>query len=249
MKHTANTLKAAAIAALLLPVSAFGQAAGGSSGSAGTSPGTSDSNPASDSTQYPRSLGSDRSSIGSSSTESSTSGMPRRSRTSSTSKIAKVSEDHLETRLTAEQLIGKSVVDREGNEIGEVKDVGLASVVKQSTQSSTLSGSSTSGDILGSNESLGRPYGQSGAGIGTGQDSMGSISSAGSSSSSSSIRQAEESEVNVYISMKDDDSLLRVPASELSFNELSDQVRLNLSQSDLEQVPDASSSLASSLND
>jgi hypothetical protein len=45
--------------------------------------------------------------------------------------IERISEEQVEQRLTASALIGTRVVDREGQEIGKVKDIGLAAVAPQ----------------------------------------------------------------------------------------------------------------------
>ena len=45
--------------------------------------------------------------------------------------IERVTPKQLEQRVTAAELIGTKVVDREGQEIGKVKDIGLASVAPQ----------------------------------------------------------------------------------------------------------------------
>jgi hypothetical protein len=51
--------------------------------------------------------------------------------TASASGIERVSEEQIEQRLTASALIGTRVVDREGQEIGKVKDIGLSAVAPQ----------------------------------------------------------------------------------------------------------------------
>jgi hypothetical protein len=51
------------------------------------------------------------------------------SSSAATAQVHRVSEDQLENRLTAGSLIGKEVVDRDGNTVGRIKDIGLASVL------------------------------------------------------------------------------------------------------------------------
>ena len=45
--------------------------------------------------------------------------------------IERVSEEQVERRVTASELIGAKVIDREGREIGKVKDVGLGAAAPQ----------------------------------------------------------------------------------------------------------------------
>lgn len=49
----------------------------------------------------------------------------------SAQQIQRISSDQLDQRVTAGSLLGKKVVDREGQEIGKVKDIGLGGVVPQ----------------------------------------------------------------------------------------------------------------------
>lgn len=54
--------------------------------------------------------------------------------------IQRVSSDQLEQRVTASSLMGKKVVDREGQEIGKVKDIGLAGVAPQLSEAGDQAG-------------------------------------------------------------------------------------------------------------
>jgi|GEM_PF-5943487 hypothetical protein len=53
--------------------------------------------------------------------------------------IERITKDELERRVTATDLIGTKVLDREGREIGKIKDIGLASVAPQLADTRTTS--------------------------------------------------------------------------------------------------------------
>lgn len=59
--------------------------------------------------------------------------------------IQRVSSEQLDQRVTAASLMGKKVVDREGQEIGKVKDIGLASVAPQLAMRGDARGGAASG--------------------------------------------------------------------------------------------------------
>lgn len=62
----------------------------------------------------------------------------------SAQQIQRVSSEQLDQRVTASSLVGKKVVDREGQEIGKVKDVGLTNVAPQLASGASATGSSAS---------------------------------------------------------------------------------------------------------
>lgn len=51
--------------------------------------------------------------------------------------IERITKDQLKSRLTAKDLIGKKVVDSDGKDVGEIKDIGLASVLPDDMKKSS----------------------------------------------------------------------------------------------------------------
>jgi hypothetical protein len=48
--------------------------------------------------------------------------------------IQRISSDEIDQRLTASSIIGKKIVDREGQDVGRIRDIGLGGVVPQLSQ-------------------------------------------------------------------------------------------------------------------
>lgn len=96
--------------------------------------------------------------------------------------IQRVSSDQLDQRLTASSLIGKKIVDRDGQDVGKVKDIGLGGLASQLSPQRSAHVSAQRSDIGQLNEAEPRvgqatgtradTYPQSGTGMtasGTGQ--------------------------------------------------------------------------------
>lgn len=142
----------------------------------------------------------------------------------STADIRRVSQDRLDSRLTAKSLIGQKVVDQSGKEIGRVKDIGLSGVLPQDLQksSSRRSGMSSSGDDMsGSSGSMSSTGGASGMA----SDTM------SSDLSSSRI-------VPVYVSVGGflgaGGELVSIPANQLSRD--GDNLKIQMSESQIKSL-------------
>jgi hypothetical protein len=147
----------------------------------------------------------------------------------STADIRRVSEDRLDSRLTAKSLIGQKVVDQSGKEIGRVKDIGLSGVLPQDLQKSSADnrsgmGSSSSGsgsDLSSSSGSMSATGSSSGMGSG--------MTSAGLSSSRN---------VPVYVSVGGflgaGSELVSIPANKLSRD--GDNLKVQMSESQIKSL-------------
>lgn len=69
---------------------------------------------------------------------------PAASASMQSGQVQRIPERELEQRVTASSLMGKRVVDREGQEIGKVKDIGLTAVLPHLRPEATPSGLSGS---------------------------------------------------------------------------------------------------------
>ncbi|HWL14597.1 MAG TPA: PRC-barrel domain-containing protein [Opitutus sp.] len=161
----------------------------------------------------------DRASTGSAMNSGSASQWDHSSAAGGVASIQRVKQDDLENRLTAESVIGKDVVDRDGNKIGTIKDIGLASVLPSSLQDATnrtaMSGSSTAPRTSGTSASTG--------------SSM-----------------ASQGEAKVYISVGGflgmGDDLVAVPASQLRRDSTDrDNFRLDVTQDQIKSIADRDS--------
>ena len=79
--------------------------------------------------------------------------------------IERLSQEQVEHRLTASELIGTKVVDREGQEIGKVKDIGLTTVAPQlaaETETRTIARNSPDSAPSAPSSGLSQPWTQSG---------------------------------------------------------------------------------------
>ncbi len=188
-----------------------------------------------------------------------------------TQKMKKVKEKSLEDQTTADHLIGKKVVDREGNEIGEIKDIGLSQVVDRSDQSDDRkenqkdrNSDSPNNEWNDSNQRTGdmAATGQSGNNSDRAQSErdrystesnrnqtgdtdtarMGDRSGNGSTEFGMS-QDSEQNEVRVYISTGDDE-LLQVSASQLTYDKEKDELSIDVSQSEIDSLPEAGDEIA-----
>lgn len=125
---------------------------------------------------------------------------------SSTAKIQHVNEDDLKHRVTADDLKGKDVVDRDGKKIGEVKDIGLTQVVGSSTRATT-------------------------SGMSSGAAAPASSSTA-SMPNSSQANLFVELEDEVEVGDREFDYAV-IPASQVTFDREEGQVRLNIAHAEL----------------
>lgn len=162
----------------------------------------------------------DRASTGSAMNSGSASQWDHSSAAGGVASIQRVKQDDLENRLTAESVIGKDVVDRDGNKIGTIKDIGLASVLPSSLQDATnrtaMSGSSTA------------------------------PRTSGTSASTGSSMDASQGEAKVYISVGGflgmGDDLVAVPASQLRRDSTDrDNFRLDVTQDQIKSIADRDS--------
>lgn len=138
---------------------------------------------------------------------------------SSTADIRRVSQDRLDSRLTAKSLIGQKVVDQSGKEIGRVKDIGLSGVLPQDLQKSSSASSSGMGSSSSSS--------------GSDLSSTGSMSSGMTSAGLSSSRN-----VPVYVSVGGflgaGGELVSIPASQLSRD--GDNLKVQMSESQIKSL-------------
>jgi len=86
--------------------------------------------------------------------------------------VERLSQEQVEQRVTASELIGTKVVDREGQEVGKVKDIGLTAVAPQlgpdiSTRAVARSASESPRTERTAGSGLSQPWTQQTAGSGT----------------------------------------------------------------------------------
>ena len=121
--------------------------------------------------------------------------------------IERVSREQVEQRVTASNLIGTKVIDREGQEVGKVKDIGLASVAPQ------LAPSADTRDM----------------------PQAGTPGIAASSRSTEPSTQTDEKETRVFVrparALEAGDALVAIPATQL--HREGDVLRVDLSREEL----------------
>jgi hypothetical protein len=147
---------------------------------------------------------------------------------SSTADIRRVSQDRLDSRLTAKSLIGQKVVDQSGKEIGRVKDIGLSGVLPQDLQKSSADNRSGMGSSpSGSSSDLSSSGSMSATGSSSGMGS--DMASAGLSSSRN---------VPVYVSVGGflgaGSELVSIPANKLSRD--GDNLKVQMSESQIKSL-------------
>lgn len=266
-----------AATALLIPVVGYSQTSG--SGSSSTRPaGGSSSGSQSSGTQSGTQSGSDQygtsgssgsmSGAGQSGTTGTTSSSSRWTSTGSMSgsgNIQRVAEDELENHVTASNLIGKTVKDRSGQEIGEVKDIGLTAALGGSGASVYGSTSGGLGGSTGASGSVGaggasgsaRVGGTTGTGAGasagisgsagttgTGASGSAGLGTSGSTGASGLASAASsmlgQNEARVIIDLNEGDAFVSVPVSELRYDQTNEELTIQRSQSELQQIAQGS---------
>ncbi len=134
--------------------------------------------------------------------------------------FTQISKDELKNRVTADDIVGKDVVDRHGEKIGKVKEVGLSQVIRNGSQSSGDS-YTASGSIAGANASA----------------SVGSATSAspGTGNANPSGWTSANGNVNLIVALDDDvkdeqidKDFAVIPASQVTFDREEDRLELNL---------------------
>ncbi len=226
-KLTLTTL----LASSLIPLSALAQT--GATGTSGVTGNSRSSDPSqSQSTSQSGSMSRD-----SQSTTSSTSrqqggqnqsirqqGMQSSSSSLHAQNIKQVSEDQLKHQTTADKIIGAKVVDRSGQKIGKVKDVGLS----QAMQSSS-SATGQSSDRYSASGSVG------------GVSASGSVGTGGTSRSIGSASLGQSNQINVIVELDSDvgvsgNRLAAIPASSLQFDSEKEELTLQLDRQELSSI-------------
>lgn len=237
----------------ILPLAAWGQSSGSSQGTTSQGSGTTTDSTWRQGDTAPRAGSSSAGQAGSTSsgsqidtTRSGTAGGWDRSGTSTASvgaqgQLQRVSQDQLDQRLTANSLIGKKIVDRDGNDVGTVKDIGLAAVLPQHLNETGAATASSSTDMNRSTTTGTSTTGTSGSSI-AGTGSVGSSSEY----SNPSMQSGSARDVNVYVEVGGflgmGGDLVAIPASQLQRDASEDdQFKVNLSQDDIQQVAQRSS--------
>lgn len=134
----------------------------------------------------------------------------------------RIKEDKLkDEKRTAEHLIGKKIVDRDGQKIGEIKDIGLSSVLQDDSSSHVAGTTGTTGtsSTSSTSPSASAPVG---AGAMTGRVSMG----------------MGHEQVQLYVELDDDvgvdgDDLAVIPASSVRYDSSKQELKLQISRSEL----------------
>jgi hypothetical protein len=176
--------------------------------------------------------------------------------------IQRVNEDLADRQFTAKDLIGKELYDNGGKRIGEVKDIVIASSVnpqlasglasKSGARSSSTSDSTTAGTTRSATASAGGvgatgSVNTSDSGV-TARGSLGETNTA-ASTGRDMARDAQSmmgamSENAAIVSyggfLGAGDDLLRVPLSQLSYDSSNERITINVTESELSSLPEAS---------
>ncbi len=126
----------------------------------------------------------------------------------------RITENKLkEEKRTAGNLKGKKIVDRDGQKIGEIKDIGLSSVLHDESSSQVAA-------TTGSSPSAGATIGAGGM---TGRSTMGMMG---------------QEQVQLYVELDDavgleGDDLAVIPASSLRYDSKKQELKLEISRSEL----------------
>lgn len=259
---------------LLMPAVGMSQTSGSSSQSTQTRPSSSSSSSQSGS-QYGTGSQSGTSTSGTSSsmrgTSSSTTPQSQSwsSRSmSNASDLQRISEDELENRVTASNLIGKTVKDQTGETIGEVKDINLTQALQGgssnlygSTTGSSSGLASVSGDVNSSGVSGTARVGDrtatgsiNSSGVSGTTGRTGTSSATGSSDlaqtsrnlATSAASMLDQGDVQVIIEVEDADAFVAVPASELRYDQSSEELTIQRSLSELQRVAQGEQSSSAS---
>lgn len=259
---------------LLMPAVGMSQTSGSSSQSTQTRPSSSSSSSQSGS-QYGTGSQSGTSTSGtSSSMRGTTSSTTPQSQSwssrsmSNASDLQRISEDELENRVTASNLIGKTVKDQTGETIGEVKDINLTQALQGgssnlygSTTGSSSGLASVSGDVNSSGVSGTARVGDrtatgsiNSSGVSGTTGRTGTSSATGSSDlaqtsrnlATSAASMLDQGDVQVIIEVEDADAFVAVPASELRYDQSSEELTIQRSLSELQRVAQGEQSSSAS---
>lgn len=133
----------------------------------------------------------------------------------------RIKEDKLkDEKRTAEHLMGKKIVDREGQTIGEIKDIGLSSVLHDDSSSQVAGTTGTSG--TSSSSTSPSASATIGAGAMTGRAAMGMMG---------------QEQVQLYVKLDNavglkGDDLAVIPASSLRYDSSKQELKLQISRSE-----------------
>ena len=174
--------------------------------------------------------------------------------------LRRLNEDAVERQFTAKDLIGKELYDQSGKRIGEVKDIllgssgnpqlasglskggNVASVDSSTSRSSTGTTRTASGSVGGVGATGSVTTSESG-GVGV-SGSLGGTSSAGAASTHAQSMMGSMSETAVVVSyggfLGAGNSLIRVPLSQLNYDQSNERITINVSESELSSLPEAS---------
>ncbi len=125
----------------------------------------------------------------------------------------RITEDKLKAeKRTAEHLMGKKIVDRDGQTIGKIKDVGLSSVLHDASSSQVAA---TTGSSPSASATIG-------AGGMTGRSTTGMMG---------------QEQVQLYVELDDavglkGDDLAVIPASSLQYDSQKQELKLQISRSE-----------------
>ncbi len=219
MKFTSSTSALAALA-LLLPVGALAQ----SGSSSGSSSGTGTRNQPT-SNQYPS--GGSSTTSGANSQYPSTSGTNRDGMSQMSGyhdqQMMLIKEDKLKDKLTAREVRGMKVVDRDGQKVGKVQEVGLGWAMRDGTSSYDST----------------RTYGTTSS-TGTTTSTSSRSTEAGSTTpmTSATGMGSKAGQVTLYIELDNDvgidgDDLAAIPVSHVQLDREKEQVKLQVSRTDL----------------
>lgn len=163
----------------------------------------------------------------------------------SSSDIRRVQEDQLENKVTAEQLIGKDVVDRNGEKVATVKDINLQAVLPGGFEQASVEASGEA-----SSETYAASTGSDASSTMTRPQSSGSLSGSAefdeqSRSASAQFGEqgaASSSDVEVYLSVGGlwglGEEIVAVPVSKLSYDSQNDQLQIDSTQQEIAAIAD-----------
>ena len=224
MKTTTRLATLSASIALLLPAFAFSQTQSGANGANGSmngnnqtgqygTAGSSSMNSSGQTSQY----GTNGSSSMNASGQTGQYGSSAYG--TSAASYHQVSEDNLKNRVTAHQLIGKEVVDRDGQKVGKVKDIGLTRAL----------GAGDWGSQAGRNNAMSTASGSA---------TMPATGSMSSESGVSSSVMGMPGEVTLFVDLDRSvgvkgDNLASIPSSAVEFDHASKQVKLQITRQEL----------------
>jgi hypothetical protein len=180
---------------------------------------------------------------------------------SGTASIRRLNEDAVERQFTAKDLIGKELYDQAGKRIGEVKDIvlgsagnpelasglskrgNMASADTSTSRSSTGTTRTASGSVGGVGATGSVSTSDSGVGV---SGSLGGTGSARAASTQAQSMMGSMSETAVVVSyggfLGAGNSLLRVPLSQLNYDSSNERITINVAESELSSLPEASES-------